>query len=638
MNGYTGRILTINLSTGEVSTLKLSEKIYDTYIGGRGLAAKLLWDSGAFDFSPEKLENPLIFATGALTGTNIPSSGRVTVSFKSPVTNFYCKSVGGGHWGAELKYAGYDALVVTGKAQRPVYVWIDDDAVVIRDAKGLWGKTIIEMVEIFEQDPEYRGAEVASIGPSGEKQVAFASVVFSSHSFAGRGGGGALMGQKNLKAIVVRGSGFVKAADSDGLMEKAIAATIELGTSETRKRLSTYGTSSLVALRNEMHLLPAKNFLTVHTENGDKLSGQYLLEAGYSISRSGCFQCGTACHKFSRVKAGKYAGTCSAGPEFESVASLGLGCGLTDTDMVLKANELCNTLGMDTVSAGGVIQWAMESFERGVITLSDTDGLDLSWGNGESIVKLLELIAKREGIGDVLAQGTKRACEIFGQNSWQWGNQVKGLETSRAELRVRKGYALGLAVNPRGPDHLTSQAYAEMGANPEALALIRRICGDESYAQTDIIDKRGEIVKWHEACYSISDSLGLCTFATLGHGYLINPERMAEFYNLTVGRNVSGEDLLVIGERIFNLEKAFNVLSGATREDDHIPWRFMNEPVPSGPYKGMVTSADEMKTMIDEYYELHGWERDTGLPKRATLENLGLTDVIEKLESRNKLR
>jgi aldehyde:ferredoxin oxidoreductase len=279
----------------------------------------------------------------------------------------------------------------------------------------------------------------------------------------------------------------------------------------------------------------------------------------------------------------------------------------------------------------------MECREKEVLSEEETDGLDLVWGNGEAIVELVKRIAFRQGIGDLLAEGVKRAADRVGKDSWKWAIHVKGLEQSRAEVRARKGYALALAVNPRGPDHLHSQVYAEDGTTPEARALIKKICGSAEYATHTNPEKRGAIVQWHEDCYAATDALGLCTFITLSRGYLVDPRLMAEMYTYAAGIKMGEDDILRIGRRIVTLEKAFNVREGATRRDDTLPWRFMNEPIRNGPLAGMTTSSDELGKMLDEYYDLHGWDKKTSWPFKETLESLELEEVAKELASLRKI-
>ncbi|MCX5907510.1 MAG: aldehyde ferredoxin oxidoreductase family protein [Deltaproteobacteria bacterium] len=633
MYAYAGKILHVDLTTERVWEEPLAEEIKKLFLGGRGVNAFLLFEHTPSGVDPLGEENILIFGTGALSGTLAPSSGRMTITAKGPATNLYLKSSVGGHFAPELKFAGYDQLVIHGRARRPVYLWIQGGKVTIRDATNLWGKDVPETEELIHEELKEDRVEIACIGPAGENLVKFAAIMVG-HNSAGRGGLGAVLGTKNLKAVAVQGHRPVEIARPELFKNLALQALHSLASFEGRKGLSLYGTAGLVPMRNETQLFPVKNFQENHLEGAYQFSGQYLVEKGYLKNRFGCSSCGTSCHRFTTVDEGKYKGTKSGGPEYETVASFGGGCKVTETEAILKANELCNRYGMDTISTGSVIQWAMECQEKEILS---AEGVNLTWGNGDAMVELVKRIAFRQDIGDLLAEGVKRAAEKVGHDSWKWAIESKGLEQTRAEVRARKGYALALAVNPRGPDHLCSQVYAEDGATPEARALIKKICGSERYANHTMTEKRGAIVRWHEDCYAATDALGLCTFVTLSRGYLIDPKMMVQFYAHASGIDISEEELFTIGQRIVTLEKAYNVREGATRKDDTLPWRFMNEPIKTGPRKGMTTSQGELDTMLDEYYELHGWDRETGWPKKETLESLGLEKVAAELGRLKKI-
>lgn len=638
MYGFAENILHVDLSRKKVWKEPISRKLAKNYLGGRGMNALLLWEKLRKNTNPLGPENIIIFGTGALTGTHVPSSGRITITFKSPATNFYAKSSAGGNFAASLKFAGYNHIIIYGSSDKPVFLNINNEDVSICNAEFLWGKNVKETNELIKNKLNDDQVDTACIGQAGENLVKFASIIFSGHSVAARAGTGTVLGSKKLKAIVVKGRKSVKVADPKKFGLLALEATNVLRDYPGRIELMKYGTARLVPARNHLHMLPTHNFQKNHLEGAENFSGQYLLKAGYVDKTFGCISCGTACHRHTSVNSGKYKGVSSAGPEYETVASLGAGCGVINQEVILKANELCNDYGMDTISTGGVIQWAMECFEKNVITEKDTDGLSLNWGNGEALVELVEKIAFRQGIGNVLAEGTKKASEIIGKDSDQWAIQIKGLEYSRAEIRARMGYALALAVNPRGGDHLHSQVYAEFGANPEARALIKKICGDGKYADALITDKRAEIVRWHEDCYAVSDSLGLCTFCTLGNGYLITPKIMSKLFSTLTGIKISESELLKIGRKIINIEKAFNIREGIKRNDDIPPKRFFDEPIQSGPFKGKKLNIDDFNQMLDNYYRLHGWSIDTGWPTYKTLENIGLNSIADELVSLGKIQ
>lgn len=648
-----GRILDIDLSSGRVETKPLTLDQIWPYLGSRGFNARLLWDSVPRGTDPLGPDNILFFGTGTLTGTSAPTSGRTTVTCKSPATGLYLKTNVGGHWGTELKFAGFDYIVIRGRAPKPVYLLIRGDAVEIRDAGDLWGKDVRETTHAIEQEQGDQEIQIACIGPAGENKVLFASIMFNYYNSAARGGAGAVMGSKNLKAIAVRGHGRITVAHPQEF-RKSIFESIEASYNDFSAKTSyLYGTSGSVAVINELGSFPSYNFRSGHIENAEKISGPYLVEAGYLKRRMGCNACIFSCHRYCEIDSGPYAGTYGGGPEYETMSALGAGCGTVDVELVIKANELCNTYGMDTISAGGVLQWAMESYERRVINEEDTGGLKLEWGNSKAILGLLENVAHREGFGDVLADGVRRAAQRIGEGSDKWAIEAKGLEQSRVETRSAFGYALAFAVNPRGPDHLHTEALAEFGTRPGGRALVAKITGDERYAFPRTLEKRAEIVRWHEDCYAATDALGFCAFATTAR-YGVTPELLARMLTAATGVDFSEEKLMLAGRRILNMEKAFNVREGATREDDRLPYRLMNEVLPavkakeeddrlkqSGghpmPVGALIDSQEYLDQMLDEYYELHGWDKVSGLPRQRTLEMLWLEDVALALDKLGKL-
>lgn len=604
------------------------------FIGGRGYNAKLLWDLIKPGIDALGPDNALIFGVGPLTGTGVPSSGRTSVTCKSPATGLYLKTNVGGAWGGHLKYAGYSHVVITGYSERPVYLWVDDDNVEFRDAAHLWGRDVLETNALIKEelgDPEIK---VACIGPGGENLVGFAAIMMSNYNAAGRGGAGAVMGSKGLKAIAVRGTQPIAVANAKTFGEclrdawKALRA--DSGVPDGHK----YGTSGGVLTWNELNLFPSFNFQKGYFEGADKISGQRLVEDGYLKRRVACYSCPIGCHRYVEVEEGKYHGTYTGGPEYETMGSLGAGCGVSDVEAVIEANSLCNRYGLDTISTGSVIQWLMECHQRELEF--GREGLDLAWGNGDTVVELVKRIAFREGIGDLLGKGVKRASEEMGQDSYKWAVQAKGLEQSRLETRSSYSYALAFAVNPRGPDHLMTEPEAEFGFTPEARAVIERITGSEEYADPRAMDKRAEIVRWHEDVYAMTECLGVCVFTSTAW-YFMSPERMADLYTAAVGVQLDAEQLMRLGRKIVTLEKCFNVREGATREDDKLPWRLMHEELPGFEGKDAINSREKMNKMLDEYYALHGWDRETSWPRRETLEALALSDVADQLERTGKL-
>jgi aldehyde:ferredoxin oxidoreductase len=636
--GHQGKILHIDISNGKSWIEDIPEEWRRLYVGSRGINAKILWDYCKDpSITWDDPRNIIIFAPGAVTGTTAPASGRTSVTTVGCTTGLYLKSNTGGHWGAELKCAGYDHLVVHGVAKEPVYILIEDDHVEVRDAKDLWGKDIIETDALLK---EWHGEDSRGlyIGPAGEKLVRAASIQCSLYHAAGRGGGAAVMGKKKLKAISVRGTKPVRVKDPKKFAEVAQEMRELLKKDSGAQSLHEFGTSGSIGGVNELHAFPGKNWQTGYTENVHPISGQALNEKGYLKRRVACFGCTIGCHRYSVIEKGPNAGIASGGPEYETFGALGNGPGIIDTEGVLILNEICNRLGLDTITAGTVTQWAIESYLRGVLTKEDTDGLELDWGKLDEVKKTVEKIALREGkLGSLLGDGLKIATKKVGKDSYKWAiMNKKGLEQSNVETRSAKAYALAFAVNPRGNDHLMTETFAEFGASPEAIEVIEKITGDKKWASPHFTEYRAEIVRWHEDCYEITEALGFCVFTSTA-AFGVNPDNMARLYAAATGIEMSEEEMMLTGRRVCTIEKAFNVTRGATREHDNLPWRLMNEGAASGPLKGETNSQEELDGMLDRYYELHGWDKKTSWPTRETLEFLELKDVADYLEEIGKL-
>jgi aldehyde:ferredoxin oxidoreductase len=529
--------------------------------------------------------------------------------------------------GAELRYAGWDYLVITGRSPEPVYLWIADDRVRIRPASHLWGLGTRVVDARLKDELGDHALQTAVIGPAGENGVLFAAILCSRYNGASRGGIGAVMGSKNLKAIAVQGSGGLRVAEGEPFHQLAHHMRHELARDSGTESLYKWGTSGSIPGLNEMGMLAARNFSQVTLEGADQLSGQHMLDDGYLIGRESCFSCSTACHRFVRSLDHRWGKVLDSGPELETVLSLGSECGIVDTESALVANRLCNELGMDTISAGHVISWAMESFEREALHSVDTDGLELRFGNAAVLHEVLDRIAYRRGrLGELLAQGTRRAAELIGHDSHQWAIQAKGLEQSAVDTRMAKAYALAFAVNPRGPDHLMTETFAEFGLSKEARQVIRHITGDEKYADPHRTDKRAEIVRWHEDVYGASEALGFCVFTSTA-AFAVNPENMARLMAHALGRPFDEERLMLGGRRMVTIERCFNAREGARRPDDRLPWRMMNERVPAGPNQGMITDQAMLDGLLDAYYDMHGWDPATAIPRTETLETLGLLEL-----------
>jgi aldehyde:ferredoxin oxidoreductase len=639
MYAWAGKILHVDLEKKKSWKEDLNQKQALEYVGGRGINARLLWDlikkPGIDAFSPD---NVLIFGTGMLTGTTAPSSGRTTITCKGAATNLYLKTNMGGHWGAELKFAGYDHVVFYHRSGKPVYLWVNDADVELRDAKHLWGLNVKETDEAIKRDNNEPDARVACIGPAGENLVRFASVMNSVYHAAGRGGAGAVMGSKNLKAIGVKGSGELKIADPDKFNEVALAARVDLSKDPEGIKLYKTGTAGGMEIINEIGAFPCYNFKIGKVEDVYPLSGECILEQGYLDRRVGCFGCTISCHRYSSVKSGPYAGTATGGPEYETVSALGGGTGIFDTGAVIKGGELCDIFGLDTISTGVTIQWAMESYERGVLGKEDTDGIELKFGNAQAMMEAIEKIAYRKGkLGDLLAEGTMRASRKIGKDSWKWAiYNSKGLEQSDVETRSAKGYALAFAVNPRGPDHLFTEVLAEFGGTPTRIALVKKLTGDEKWANAHLTEHRAELIRYHEDVYAITDSMGFCAFSSTA-AYAVNPKNMAEMFTAATGMRVNEQEIMMIGRRILTLEKCFNVREGIDRKYDDLPWRLMNEPAQPSTGEVFMNSKEELDGMLDKYYDMQEWDKKTSWPYEKTLVKLGLKDVADGLGKMNRL-
>jgi len=629
-SSYPGRWIVVDLSSGGIEEVRIPRRTLEAFLGGRGVGAKELWDRVPKAIDPLAEENVLVFAPGTLSGTSAPCSGRTAVLAKGPATNYYLKSSVGGHLGISLKMTGMDGLIFTGRAPHPVYLFLITGKFSLEPAAELWGQGVRATTRALKErhGPD---VEVACIGPAGERLVRFASVMTSVYNAAARGGLGAVMGSKNLKAIVIDPSGGqVRVTDPDRFGRAVHKARDALYKDSVAYELHRFGTARDVDMLNEMRLLPAHNFQRSHLpEEVRALSGRAWPELGYLQRIVGCGTCIYSCHRFTRVDVGPYAGTYSGGPEYETVAALGSGCGVIDPEPVFAANALCNDLGLDTISTGSVIQWAMECYERGVLASKDCDGIELQFGNGKAVVDLVRKIGYRKGLGDLLAEGVARAAARVGQGSDQWAMEARGLEHSNVETRGAYSYALAFAVNPRGPDHLHTECLAEFGGTKEALELIERLLGNKKYAVPDIEDKRADIVRWHEDIYAVSDALGLCAFATTA-AYGIDEELAAELFSSATGFQMSSEEILRAGQRIVTLEWCFNLREGLSpEEEDRLPWRIMHERQEDLPC-GDPMSPEKLGRMLREYYRLHGWN-EQGRPGPESLKPLGLGFVLEEL-------
>jgi aldehyde:ferredoxin oxidoreductase len=632
-NSLEQRLLKVDLTTGIVDLQRLPVDDVRQFLGGRGIAAKLLYEQVGAQTDPLSPSNLLIFSPGVLTGTMAPAAARTTITSKSPLTHRYLKNNAGGHWGAELRYAGYDHIVVSGASDRPVYLWIDWNRVEIRDASVLWGRGTSATEDAIKAELDDPSIQTATVGPASENGVLYGAILLGRFNTAGRGGIGSVMASKKLKAIAVRGSGGIPVADAARFVSVSKEVCDEVVADETAQLAREYGIPGFMPEWGQAGEIGAYNFRRIVVDEADQLSGQHMANLGYFRAGLACSGCGIGCRHFLSNDSSPHGPLRASLPEAEPLIALGPQCGVTDTDAVLQASARCDELGLDVLSTGFSIAWAMECYEKGLISPKQADGLRLEFGDAEVLLELIERIAQREGLlGDLLAEGTQRAAAEVGGDSWKWAMQARGLEQSSPDARGAKGYALGFAVNARGPDHLTAQTMAEFGGTPEARAVVRDVCGDERYAVPYSSDKKAELVRWHEDCQAVSDALGVCMQVTVGP-YMMTPERMAALLSATWGREIDAEELILAGRRIVTLERCFNVRQGAERgREQHLPWRMMHEPLREGPNAGRVTSQAEMDLMLDQYYSLHGWDVGSGHPTEEVLAALGLESLCSDLK------
>lgn len=606
MYGYAGRILHVDLTSGKTSFEPLKEDFARKYFGATGFGIKLLMEHQKPGVDPLGPDNVLIFIDGPLAGTMAPTAGNgFGVFAKSPATNFIGEAYSHGYFGGELKRAGYDAIVIKGRAPKPTYLWIDDDAVELMDASAYWGKTTWEAETMLKDDHGDHYVRVSLIGPAGENLCRFASIMNDTYRSAGRTGLGAVMGSKKLKAIAVRGSKDVKVADPEGLYNYCKDLYERCKGPKTLK-YRTLGTPENVLVLNRLAALPTRNWQAATFEGAEKVSGEYLNErfVGKIVA---CLSCPMRCEHIAVVDEGPYKGTIVR-VEYQPLNSFGPICGIDRLDAIIKCIELADLYGMDSISTGVVVGFAMECFEKGLITEKDTEGLELTFGNHEAAVETVRKIAYRQAIGDVLAEGVMRAAEKIGGGAEQFAMHIKGLEITNYDIRGLKTAALGYAVSRRGADHQRHGSYS-----PDVKGTVDRFKAEKG---------RGKIVADMEDQYVIVDSAVLCKFS---RGIWKWYDDVAKLYNLVTGFDMTPEEMNLVGTRVNTLARLYNIREGLTRKDDRVPIRVMKLPIPEGVAKGSYVSQEDLDLLLDDYYEYRGWDKD-GIPTEATLKELGLEE------------
>lgn len=616
------KIAYIDLSTGKVVQKPIPREVRTLYLGGRGVDMYLLYNHLKPKTDPLSPENVLLIGAGLLVGIPCLGAGRCDIAAKSPLTGAVGDSNIGGFFAPELRFAGFDHLVISGKAARPVYIWIDDGEITVKDASHLWGKDTFETQTIIRDNCGDQDIKSLVIGVAGENLVRFANVRTGMKNSAGRTGMGAVMGSKNLKAIAVRGTTSLEFAHSDELLDYCKEMNDMIMSTKWSKAQSKWGTMIIYSNTNTTGLIRTKNFQLNRLEEGEDLEPENIDR--YSIGTAGCYGCVVHCRHRYVLREGPYAPLYGEGPEYTSLGAFGTMVNCKKMETILVANHLVNKYGLDTLETGGLIAWAMELFEKGILNEKLTDGLKLEWGDENVVFELIRKIATREGFGNTLADGFKNAIVKIGNGSDYYAIQVKGMSNLHSDERPTPSFALGIATSTRGADHLRSRPAIDMYGLPEEL--LKEVYEGPVAADYTSYEGKSRMIWWQELLYAVTDSIGTCKFQTVFCAvHAPKWDEFSKLIRLATGMEFSKSQLMEIGERIYTLERLFNLREGFTRKDDALPERYFKEPTPIGlPIaKGKKIDRQQFDRMLDEYYALHDWDRD-GVPKKATLEKLRL--------------
>jgi aldehyde:ferredoxin oxidoreductase len=627
--GYAGQSLRVDLSSGEIVAAETPRELRLRYLGGNGFGVRILWDEVPPAVDALSPESDLILASGPLCGTAWPTSGRFEAIAKSPLTGIYGDANCGGMFGPELKRSGYDFLVFTGRANRPVWLWIDDGRVELEDAANLWGLDTVETEAAIRRTKADDRVMVACVGPAAENGVRYASIQASPNRSLARTGVGTVMGAKRLKAIAVRGSRPVPIASPTEFTRLARAMHERIRRNEFYPSISRHGTSGLVSVVNEIGRFPTRNFQSGDFAAADRIAGD-ALRRNHWVKDAGCFGCPIRCDKVFHVTSGEFAGTVTSSLEYETLDAFGAAVGNDNLPSILHANERCDRLGMDTISAGRSISFAFELFEKGILTKADTDGLELRWGDYHVMLELIERIARREGVGDLLSLGVREAAHRIGQGAEEYAMEVKGLEIPAQDGRAQQSMGLAHITSSRGADHLKAFPTIDETGSPNEVARRYGAAFLPEMADPHATKHKPFLVKDGEDYGAVVDSVGVCkSGGTFVMAEVYWPD-LAEGLTYATGVETTPDALRKTGERIYNLMRAYNAVHGITRADDRLPRRFKEEPSPSMGARGEIAHAEEM---LDEYYALRGWDAERGWPTPDTLLRLELPDVAARLEA-----
>ena len=609
MKGYMGKILKIDLTTGKTSTRTFDEKYVRKYLGGQGFVVEIVYHAMPKGADPLGPQNVLAMAGGVFDGFPVGTGGKVAWAAKSPATGTLAESIMGGSIGPELRHAGYDALEIVGKADKPSYIYIEDDKVEVNEAADLWGKDTRAVPETLKKRHGW-DVKVACIGVAGEKLSKIACIDCDDRQ-AGRAGLGAVMGSKNLKAVVIRGTRDLEPAEPEKLLEIALRYQKIYEAAPSFIEDTKYGTGEFLGWVNkEKGVFPTRNWQESYFKEREGID-PYSWAPKYVTKNKACFACTKPCGKLFEVKSGKFAGVAIDGIEYETLYSLGGACGNSDVESVAKANELCDLLGMDTISAGVTVGFAMELMQRGIITEKEV-GFKLTWDNASDAVPwMIDMMGNRKGFGDILADGVKVAAKKIGKGAERYAIHTKGMEPPAYDVRGMKGHGLAYMTSTRGACHLRAGFYA-----PELVGKFWKWEGIDRFSTVN----KGFMVSQTENFMCVYDSVGLCKFS---RGFFLIA-KLPEVIEAITGLKFTEEELLKIGERIHNMKGNFNAREGVTRKDWLLPPRILEDPIPDGPSKGSKISVDEMNLMLDDYMKARGWTKD-GVPTPEKLKELDIS-------------
>jgi aldehyde:ferredoxin oxidoreductase len=626
-NGYLGKIARINLSTGKIRIEEPDDNFYRTYMGGKGIISYYLLKELKIDIDPFSPENKLIFATGVMTGTPVSGMPRFAVGAKSPLTDGYGQSEAGGFFGPELKKAGYDALIIEGKAAKPVYIYVSNDGIGIKDAKSIWGKETGQVQEIIRQEIGHKNVRIAQIGPAGERLIRYACILNELKHANGRNGLGAVMGSKNLKAIAVRGKNKIPFANEQKIQEISKKFLNMYMDHPMSRGLYELGTPGGVTGLNAGGILPTNNFNYGEFENAEKIGGEVLAETILK-SRLGCYACAIRCKRAVEINRPDFTVNPKyGGPEYETLGAFGSLCGNDDLEIIAKANEICNRFGIDTISTGASIAFAMECYENGLINNNDTDGLELTFGNKQVILPMIKKIIMREGIGDILAEGTQRASLNLGMQSQQYLMTVKNQELAIHDPRGKTGVGIGYALCETGADHMViahDPLFAKDGITFDSIAELGII---EPIDALDISWKKVRAYYYLQQWWSFFNMAGICDFGPAPRGSMPIKD-VVEILRAATGWDTSLFEIMKAGERSTNMARMFNIKKGFSKKDDDIPERLYT-PLKNGRLEGTGIDKKEFNHALSMYYEMAGWD-ENGIPKASKLYELNLGWLVDE--------